>query len=351
MEQWEFLNVLNIPAFAVKEGKVVQANLPALQHNIEINTLIAEYIRTGLQEYENFSSGKLCLGLKINSIPYAACVTCVEDCHLFCLESEFAEPEFRAFSLAAQHLREPLSGAMCGAELLLSELDENEVAKAKLARLNKNLYKLLRTITNMSDAALYRAQQLQHHEFVDITAISREVLEKATNLAIKAGRTLEYNLPKESIYSLADRQKLERGILNMLSNALRYSPAGSTVFAELKHFENRLYFTVENTLKQSISDNPFSRYLREPGIECSENGIGLGMSIVQSVATSHGGTVLMEQTNTNTIRITLALTIQVNTSLSFRSPVLYPTDYAGGMDTTLLELCDILPDSLFADNE
>ncbi len=351
MEQWEFLNTLNSPAFAVKEGKIVQANIPALQRNIEVGTPVADYIRTGLQEYQNYSSGKLCLGLSINNIPCTACVTCVDESHLFCLESEFAEPEFRAFSLAAQHLREPLSGAMYGAELLLSELGENEAAKEKFARLHKNLYKLLRTVTNMSDAALYRAQQLQQQELGDITAISREIFEKTANLAQKANRNLVYKLPKESIYSMADRQKLERGILNMLSNALKYSPTGSTVFAELKHFENRLYFTVENTLNQNISGNPFTRYLREPGIESCENGIGLGMTIVQSVATSHGGTVLMEQTRKNTVRITLTMTVQSNNSLLLRSPVLYPTDYTGGIDKMLLELCDILPDSLFSDND
>lgn len=351
MEQRELLNALNCPAFTVKEGKIVQANIPALQHNIEVDTPVAVYIRTGLQEYENFTSGKLCLGLTINTIPCTACVTCVDEGHLFCLETEYAEPEFRAFSLAAQHLREPISGAMYGAELLLSELGENEAAKEKLARLNKNLYKLLRTVTNMSDAALYRAQQLQHQEYGDITANTREIFEKAANLAQKAGRTLEYKLPKESIYSLADRQKLERGILNMLSNALKYSPASSTVLAELKHSNNRLYFTVENTLNQSISDNPFTRYLREPGIENSENGIGLGMAIVQAVATSHGGTVLMEQHRKNAVRITLAIKVQASNSLLLRSPVLYPADYAGGIDKTLLELCDILPDSLFADSE
>jgi len=351
MEQQEFLNALNFPAFTVKNAKIVQANLPALQHNIEVGTPITAYIHTGMQEYEELSSGKLCLGLRINNIPCNACVTCVDDRHLFCLETEFAEPEFRAFSLAAQHLREPLSGAMYGAELLLSELDENTAAKEKLARLNKHLYRLLRTVTNMSDAALYRTQQLQRQELVDITAIAREVFEKAANLAQKAERVLEYKLPKNSIFSLADRQKLERGILNMISNALKYSPADSAVLAELKCSNNRLYFTVENAIKQSISDNPFSRYLREPGIECCENGIGLGMTIVQSVATTHNGTVLLEQTKKNTVRITLAITVQTSNSLMFRSPVLYPTDYAGGLDTALLELCDILPDNLFADSE
>ena len=336
MEQWEFLNVMNSPAFIVKNAKIVQANTAALQHNIELNAPITDYICTGLEEYEGFSSGKLCLGLKINSISYSASVTFVDGCQLFCLNSELTAPEFRAFSLAAQYLREPLSSAMCGAELLLVELGDNEAAKEKLARLNKNLYKLLRAITNMSDAALYRTQQLQHPERCDITAITREIFEKATCLAQKAERKLEYKLPKNSIYSNVDRQKLERGILNMLSTALKYSPTDSVVSAELKNVGNRLYFTVKNSISRNLSENPFTRYLREPGLENIESGIGLGMAIVQAVAYTHCGTVLMEQPKRNSVRITLTLPIQEGNNLFLHSSVLYPTDYAGGMDIILL---------------
>lgn len=351
MEQWEFLNTLNYPAFIVKEEMIVQANIPALQHNIEINVPIANYICTGMEEYKNFTSGKLCLGLQINGVTCNACISCMADYQLVCMDSEYATPEFRAFSLAAQYLRGPLSGAMCSAELLQDELDENDAAKEKLARVNQNLYKLLRTINNMSDISLYQAQKLQHQELCDITAIIQEVFEKTADLAAKANKTLKYKLPANHICSLADRERLERGILNMLSNALKYSPDGSSVHAELKSIGKRFYIIVENVMIHSIEDNPFARYLREPGIESSVNGIGLGMAIVQAVAVSHGGTVLMEQTPENTVKITLAITTQESNALRLRSPVLYPTDYAGGIDNTLLELCDILPADLFAESK
>lgn len=350
MEQWEFLNALNSPAFVVKEGTVIQANAPALQRSVETGTPIAEYICDDAREYESFSSGKLCLGLKINSILFNASVTCVHDYHLFCLDSEYSTPEFQAFSLAAQHLREPLSGAILSSELLLDELKDNDTAMQKFGRLNKNLHRLLRAVTNMSDVALYSARQFQNHEVIDLAAVVREIFEKAANFAQKANRKMEYKVPAESIYSSADRQKLERGILNMLSNAFKYSQDGSTVLAEFRHIGNRAYITVENNINQAITDNPFTRYLREPGIECCNNGIGLGMAIVQSVAISHGGTVLIEQP-ANAVKITMAIAIQESNAIFFRSPVLYPTDYAGGIDKTLLELSDVLPDSLFTKSE
>lgn len=349
MKQWEFIDAMNDPAFIVKKGIVVKANVPALQRNIEPDTPVAMYICTGSQDYESFSDGKLSLGLCINTIHYGACVTCVDDCHLFCLDSDRIMPELQAFSLAAQHLREPLSRAMNGAELLLTDLGENDAAKEKLARLNKNLYRLLRVISNMSDAALYQSQQSQNQEFCNISAIAQEIFEKSADLAEKANRKLEYKLPSESIFSLADRQKLERCILNMLSNAWKHSPSESTVLAELKQVDNRIYFTIENALSQDFPNNPFVRYLREPGIACSENGIGLGMAIIQAVAVSHGGTVLIEQTKNNTVKITLTISLRCSSSLQLCSPVLYPIDYTGGMDKALLELCDILPDCLFAD--
>lgn len=347
MKQSEFLNKLMGPAFWVQAGQVLGANISALQRNIAINTPVADYILAGAEEYAAFTTGKLCLTLVISNTQYIACVTPWENGHLFCLETEYDAPELRAFALASQQLRGPLASAMAGTELLISDAAEDENTLQKLAQVNHSLHRLLRIVCNMSDAAIYKAQQAQNQETGDIVSILQEILEKTTTLAEKANRKLTYKLPNETAVSLADRQKLERAILNMISNALRFSPAESTISAQLKKHNQRLYFTVENPLAQQFVNEPFFRYLREPSLENSRAGIGLGLSIIQSIASAHGGTVLMELTPDNTVRFTLTMAIRSSKTSPLRSPVLLPVDYAGGKDRAVLELADVLPDSLF----
>ena len=349
MKQTDFLNTLMCPAFLVKDGHISYANVQALQRNITQGIAVADYISIGSDEYKSFTQGKLSLTLEICGTPCEASVTVLDDIQLFCLETQYQEPELRAFALVAQQLRGPLSSAMTGAELLLPDIQQNKEAVAQLAQINRNLHRILRAVSNMSDASLYKTQQAQQQETSDVTAIFSEFLEKVSVLAEKANRTLNYKIPNASIVTLADRQKLERAVLNMLSNALRYSPEKSTVFAELKRVGKRLYFTVENTLSAGFVTKPFFRYLREPGLESEQAGIGLGMSIIHSVASSHGGTLLIEQIGDNAIRSTMTLAIRNNKNTMFRSPILLPTDYAGGKDRALLELSDILPDCLYTD--
>ena len=349
MEHTEYLNKLMCPAFLAKDGVIVTANPSALQHGITLNTSITDYLEFGKEEYASFESGRLCLTLHIMQTPYNASVTPLGQMQLFCMESQYDLPELRAFALAAQQLREPLSNAMASADLLKSNLPTDEKFVMQFAQINQSLHQLLRTVSNMSDAALYKAQQLQKTEARDITALVDEILEKAAPLAEKAGRKLDWQIPGKAIICAVDSQKLERAILNLLSNALRHSPAGSAIYAQLKQVDKRLYFSIENKRDSSASSDPFTRYLREPGLESGPSGVGLGMSIVHSVAAAHGGTVLMEFPTEDTVRFTFAMAIRAAKSGKLRTPILLPVDYAGGNDRMLLELSDALPSSVFTD--
>ena len=81
--------------------------------------------------------------------------------------------------------------------------------------------------------------------------------------------------------------------------------------------------------------------MREPAIEDSRFGLGLGMALVRSVAASHGGTVLLEQTSGTKVTMTLAIRKDVPGTL--RTPAMRIGDYAGGRDLGLLEFSETLP--------
>ena len=351
MELSDLLNKFIFPAFIVQNGQITHANISALERNIEVGSQITDLISVGNEEYREFTQGKLCLTLNLGGISYNTNVSAMDNAHLFSLETEYDNPQLRTLALAAQQLREPLANAFAGTELLFDAVTENEESKAQLAQVNRSLHQLLRMVSNMSDAALYNAEQLRNIETVELIAAFDEILEKTSALAEKANRKLTYMLPNQSVFSLADRQKLERAILNMLSNALRFSPADSEIYVNIKAVKTRVYFTVQNKLTQAFANEPFFRYLREPGLEFSQSGIGLGLSIVRSAAASHGGTLLMELPEEDTVRFTLSLAITNSNATKLRSPVQFPTDYAGGKDRALLELSDVLPNQLYSETD
>ena len=176
-----------------------------------------------------------------------------------------------------------------------------------------------------------------------------ELFQSAGSLIRQAGVSLEFrNLP-ESIYTLVDPEMLERAVYNLLSNALKFTPRDGTIEAVLVRRGKKLYLTVQDSgsgVAPGIRSSIHARYQRQPGLEDSRFGIGLGMVLIRAAAAAHGGTVLMEHPEGKGARITLTLQIRQPSGGNFRSNVM-KVDYAGERDHGLIELSDALPASLY----
>lgn len=349
-----YLETMACPAFTVRDGIICHANQAALQRQFSHGTPVSQIIRFGAEDYAQFNSGKLCLTLCVQEITYSATVTVAENAHLFCVETAYAESELRAFALAAQYLRQPLANAMSYTELLLPNdtIREDPQAHKQLAQVNRSLHQILRAICNMSDVAQYKQLQPGRMQLQDAAAFFDELLEKAAYMASQTGHTLHYNVPQQPLHCLLDTEKLERAALNLLSNAFKYAPENSDIHAAVRCNKNRIRLTVTSPIygDPNLSGDIFHRFLREPGLEDSRHGIGLGMSMIHSAAAAHGGTVLWEIPNEQEVRFTVTIKMtKSESSPSLRSPVRLFVDYAGGRDRFLVELSDILPGELYKD--
>lgn len=350
----EILEQIPYPAFLVKDGTVVSVNTSAAQRCIQVDTAVSSLICVGAEEYHGFTSGGLSIALSIENVQCPATVTAVDDCHLFVLDSDYDTPELQAFALAAQNLREPLSSVMASTQqLMINDCMQDEKTKAQISSIRQGLHQLLRMVGNMSDSGRLTKASAYTMEYRDAVWVFDEVLQKAASLIRRSGRKLEYSVPKISVSTAIDAELLERAILNLISNALKYSPQGSSICASLTHSKNKLIFTVENAVQAENSTartNLFSRYLREPGLSMAGSGLGLGLSIVRKVAMMHGGTVLAEFPADDRMRTTLTVSTKPTERNLLRSPVLLPVDYTGGHDHAVVELSDVLPSHLFDGN-
>ena len=353
MEQLEnitgMLDLMVRPAFCVADGRVAAVNPGARSRLIEIGTPINNLLLTGREEYREFQNGCLYLTLDLNGNPTGASVSRRGNFRIFILEQDEYQPELQALALAARELREPLSGIMTAADRLFPSVNDDPAIQNQLARINKGLFQMLRVIGNMSDAARYQEPEEQLPEVRDITAVLDELFKKAADLTERAGIRLTFqNLPRQTL-TLIDTEKLERALYNILSNAIKFTPAGGTIEASLTQRGKLLYLTVQDSgsgVDPAIRSGIHSRYLRQPGIEDGRFGIGLGMVLIRAAAAAHGGTILMEQPAETGARITMTMDIRQDTAGSLRSGIFH-VDYAGERDHGLIELSDVLPASLY----
>lgn len=341
---FDLLDMMVQPVFCVKENTVIRSNAAAQQLFFRVGDDIRPLLEQGAEEYASFSGGCLYLSLSIAGQPVGACVRRMDGTDIFELDTE--NESLRVLALAASQLRKPLSGALSQTARLLDSQADSETLQ-QLSQLNRSLYQILRVLGNMTDAE-YIASQCRM-ETTDVPALFREIFEKAQTLVSQSSVRLSYESLDETIYCLADPAQLERAVLNILSNAVKFTPEGGSVTASLVRRGRTLRLTVQDSgsgIAQEVMGNLFQRYLRQPGIEDSRFGLGLGIRMVHAAAVHHGGTLLVTQGDQGGTRIVMTMAIRQRDENRFGSPV-FSVDYTGGFDHTLVELSECLPANVF----
>lgn len=340
------LDLLIRPGFCVKENKIIQANAAAQGLLLQPGMDVRELLLTGQEEYAAFTGGCLYVTLKLPQNGCGASVTCVDDGDIFVLEQE-ADATLQALALAARELRDPLTSMILGADRLASAISpEDARMQEQLARMNRSLHQMLRLLGNMSDTG---CNSPSRKELVNFGRFFDEILEKAGTLVAQAGIQLTYQGLSQELYGLADPEQLERAVWNLLSNAVKFTPQGGLIQIRLTHQKKLLSLHILDSgsgIAQQILGSAFSRYLRQPGIEDSRFGLGLGLVLVRNAAANHGGTVLIRQPEGAGTQVTLTIAIRQSTDTLLRSPVMR-VDYAGERDHGLIELSDCLPASAY----
>lgn len=341
------LDLMIRPGFCVKENIIVKANAAALALLLQPGADVRELLLTGREEYAAYQGGCLYVKLKLSPNGCGASVTRVDGMDIFVLDQEADDSALRAMALAARELRDPLTSVMlCTEHLFPSVSAEDAQTREQLARLNRGLHQMLRILGNMSDTGHLSASR---QEMLNLGSFFSEILEKATALIAHAEVQLIYQGLSEEVYGLADPEQLERAVLNLLSNAVKFTPKGDTIQVSLIRREKMLYLHILDSgsgISETVLGSAFSRYLRQPGIEDSRFGLGLGLVMVRSAAANHGGTVLIDHPDGTGTRVTLTIAIRQNTDGMLRSPVMR-VDYAGERDHGLIELADCLPVSVY----
>lgn len=336
----EMLDLMIRPAFCVKNKIITRLNMPAAKLFLREGLALDQILESGAQDYAAFSGGMLCLTLNICGQSFGASVVRLGEEDVFTLDQQFESEQLRVLSLAARELRGPLASAMLAAQ----QLDSKD---GKASRLNRSLYQLLRIVGNMSDAS--GISPVFHPELQNIGALFQEISEKAAALSGSSGITFSYSGLAEEVSCAVDRQMMERAALNMISNALKFTPAGGSIDLELRRSGKQFRFSVTDSgsgIPEKERATLFTRYLREPVIEDTRHGIGLGMLLIRIAAARHGGAVLVDCPKEAGTRVTMTFTSAPGIESTLRTSLLR-ADYAGEQDHALIELSEFLPPELY----
>jgi two-component system, OmpR family, sensor histidine kinase QseC len=116
----------------------------------------------------------------------------------------------------------------------------------------------------------------------------------------------------EPVEIAGDRDSLVSMIDNLIDNATKYSPVGSTVSVGIRRVGNEAVLTVADQgpgIMPALRERVFDRFFRDP--DQTQTGSGLGLAIVRAVIDAHGGTIALDGTGLGpglqvTVRLPLA---------------------------------------------
>lgn len=213
------------------------------------------------------------------------------------LERSFAA--LRRFTADASHeLKTPLTVLRAGVERAITTPNLPQDA---LAALEETLQEIKR-MTELVDALLTLARADEgiaplHREPVDLRGIVEEVQETGELLAEQAGVTMSVATPAEPMVVSVDASRIRQLILNLVTNAVKYTPAGGSVRMQLGPANGRVTLSVADTgIGIAPGDLPhiFDRFWRADSARTRTGerpGAGLGLAICKWIAEAHGGQI------------------------------------------------------------
>jgi len=197
----------------------------------------------------------------------------------------------------SHELRTPLTSVKAMAETLLDgALEDAEAAPRFLQTIIRESDRLVRLSADLLDLSRVEALGIEKKP-VDLTALVGEVASRLASQAEKADITFANTLRAPLIVH-ADRDEMAQVLVNLLDNAIAYTPRGGHVTLSASETPEAVTVSVADTGIGILShDIPrlFERFYRaDKARSRASGGTGLGLSIVKHIVENHGGTVGVE---------------------------------------------------------
>ena len=193
-------------------------------------------------------------------------------------------------------LKTPLAAAKAQAQLALHQLGEKrgDAGTARALRLiSQQIDRLNRLVGDLLEASRLETGkiELQPVEF-DLTALLEEMRHRIQPLGDR--HPIRIQAP-DALPLIADRDRIEQGLANLMSNAIRYSPEGGPLEIAAERTGNAVHLSLKDHglgIPKEQQGLVFERFGRAHG--SSFGGLGLGLAISKGIVEAHGGRIWVE---------------------------------------------------------
>jgi signal transduction histidine kinase/DNA-binding response OmpR family regulator len=227
-------------------------------------------------------------------------------------EANLNEMKLRFFTNISHDLRTPLTLILTPLQTILSGVVENGLRK-KLNTVNKNAEQLLQLINALLDFRKLdvgaETLRLQASDFVHFI---RELCLPFHVYAIDRQMNFTFSSEIEILTMQFDPDKVQKIMLNLLSNAFKYTPDGGSIKVHIYQEDDRVCVSVSDSgqgISNADKEHIFERFFQASQKGLEKTGSGIGLHIVSEYVQMHKGTVTVTRNEPQGSTFTIKLPI------------------------------------------
>lgn len=201
---------------------------------------------------------------------------------------------------ATHELRTPLANIKAYAETLaLADVIDIEQQKQFLNTINSEATRLARFVDDLLSVSSMELGSLSlNKQVTDLSRMLNEVLTKIRPQVDEKHLTLDVAFPEKMPEPELDKDKIAAVLVNLLGNAVKYTPDGGSVIFRVNITDKQIEASVQDTGVGIAADEVskvFDKFFRssDPRVQ-EQTGTGLGLALAQEVVRLHGGKIIVE---------------------------------------------------------
>jgi signal transduction histidine kinase len=214
---------------------------------------------------------------------------------------ELDQIKSRFFANISHELRTPLTLLLAPLETLLHRFSRalDQETREMLMTMHSNGMRLLKLINDLLDLVRLESGRMEvKHEPLEVAEFLRGLASAARQVADDKRLRLETLVDPALGTVLGDRDKLEKIVLNLVFNALKFTPAGGRVEMRAEKLGEQLVLTVADTgmgISEKNLPHVFDRFWQADGSSKRKyQGVGIGLALVKELVEIQGGRVSVE---------------------------------------------------------
>ena len=205
-------------------------------------------------------------------------------------------------AMLSHELRNPLAPILNAVQLLRHQQhEENPTQRQARTIIERQLGLLKRLVDDLLEVSRIMTGRVQLRlERVSMNGIAAAAVESVSPLIGRRGHQLSIALPPEPIWLLADAARLEQIVVNLLSNAAKYTDEGGRIWFSVRQEDGECVVSVRDTgvgIAPEVLPRIFDPFMQaERSMDRSQGGLGVGLTLAQRLTELHGGRIEAQST-------------------------------------------------------